>query len=94
MKANKAAMKRADTFKLAADLFTNFGIAGQVFFHGLGSLLPRLGNRAANIAFYGLVISILLYAFVVHGLANRFVNGVRGVVLAFLNPTIKDVAEF
>jgi len=94
VKADKVAMKRADTYKAVADLFTNFGIAGTVFFYGLGSLLPRLGNRAANIAFYGLVISILLYAFVVHGLANLFVNGVRSAVLAFLNPTIKDVAEF
>ena len=87
-------MKRADTFILAADLFTNFGIAAKSFVWGLCGLLPRLGNRAANIALYGLVICILLYAFVVHGLANLFVNGVRSAVLAFLNPTIKDVAEF
>jgi len=94
VKADKVAMKRVDTYKAAADLCANFGIAGKVFFWGLCGLLPRLGNRAANIAFYGLVISILLYAFVVHGLANLFVNGVRSAVLAFLNPTIKDVAEF
>ena len=94
MKAKKAVMKRADTLRLAADLFTNFGIAAKSFVCGLCGLLPRLGNRAATIAIYGCGVCILLYVFVVHGFANIFIKGVRGAVLAFLNPTIKDVAEF
>jgi len=94
VKANKVVMKRADTLRLAADLFTNFGIPGKVLVCGLCGLLPRLGNRAATITIYCFGVCILLYVFVVDCFANIFINSVRGAVLAFLNPMIKDVTEF
>jgi len=95
LKANKAAMRRADTYKVALDLFTNFGIAGTVFFCGLASLFPRLGRRAANIALCGLVICFLLYVFIVQGFANAFVVFVQRSAYTLLFPSAGgNVAEF
>jgi len=95
LKANKAAMRRADTYKVALDLFTNLGIACTVFFYGLASLFPRLGRRAANIALCGLVICFLLYVFIVQGFANAFVVFVRRSASTLLFPSAGgDVAEF